>query len=150
MDFTDIEAPEFLKQLKMFKEMLLAEHGQPEDDFTEITYESMDILMKELKGEKSIDDLSKDKKKTVYPHLALVLTFMEEIIEADEEFDDIDFEDDEDMEDCEETDCEEEEEVEEAEENNHKHGHQHGHGGGCCQNKFIVDLPSSTKPKKKS
>ena len=130
MDFTDIDAPEFLKQLKMFKEMLIEEHGQPEDDFTEIAFESMDLLLKELKGEHAIDKLSKDKKRKVYPHLALVLAFMEEIIEADEEFDEMeDFDEEVEFE-------EEEEEVEE-----------HNHGGGCCQKRFIVDLPPS-KPKK--
>ena len=50
MDFVSLDVAHFLKDLQDFKETYLDEFGQPEDEFTEICFDSIDLLLKELKG----------------------------------------------------------------------------------------------------
>src|SRR5262249_25858725 len=103
MNFTDIDFNSFSELLKTMKKEIEADFKEnPElDDESRILLDSINTLIKELKGINTYDDLSLDKKKIVLPHLSLVFIFTRSLYEEedfeDEEMMDWDFDEDEEM-----------------------------------------------------
>jgi hypothetical protein len=121
MNFTEIDFASFTELLKSMKTEIEAELNQnPElDDESRILLDSINILIKELKGIETYDELNMEKKKTVLPHLALVFIFTKSLYEDEgEEFYDEEMMDWDGGE--EEEEEEEEEEGEEGEEKENK------------------------------
>lgn len=113
MQFAEIDFASFLETLKtMKKEIELDLKENPElDDESKVLLDSINVLIKELKGVSNYERLSLEKKTIVLPHLALVFLFTSSIHGDDEDF----FDDEElEMDEWEESD--EEEEMEEEEE----------------------------------
>ena len=108
MNFTEIDFNSFSELLKsMKKEIEVDIKENPElDDESRILLDSINILIKELKGVSTYDELSLDKKKIILPHLSLVFIFTRSLYE-DEDFDDEEMMD---------WDLDDEEEVDEEEE----------------------------------
>lgn len=112
MNFTEIDFASFTELLKSMKKEIEAELNENPnlDDESKILLDSINLLIKELKGIGTYDEMSLDKKKIILPHLSLIFIFTRSMYEEDEE----DFDDEEDFE-WEMSEEDEEMEVEEEE-----------------------------------
>lgn len=153
MKISQIDIHEFCSLLNEFKEEVSQNMDQwsEEGDHIHIMLNSIDILSKELKGVDSLDDLSLERKKVLFPHIMYVYNYMNYLSNDEDPFDDEfydEFSDEEWMDDCDEEDFFEEEEEEETEEDKpvkkipvaHKKEHE------CCRG---TTCQSTGKAKKK-
>ena len=95
MKITQIDIQEFCSLLKEFKEEVTKDldNWSDEGDHIHIMLNSIDILNKELKGVKSLDDLSLERKKVLFPHIMYVYNYMNYITNDEDPFDDDFYED---------------------------------------------------------
>lgn len=112
MDFAEIDFASFSEVLKSMKQEIENElKKNPKlDDESQVLLESINILLKEIKGVASYQDLDLERKKKVLPHLSLVFVFTRSLYEDE----DSDFDDEEDAEwdfsaECGEGECTDEE-----------------------------------------
>jgi hypothetical protein len=128
MKITDLDIKEFCSILKDFKEEVSKDLGEwkEEGDHIHVMLNSIDILIKELKGVTNLDSLSLERKKNLFPHITYVYNYMNYIVNEEgsfdedylDDFDDEWLDDDEDIVDEDDEDEDEDEEDEEDDEEN--------------------------------